>query len=780
MGARRREKLVDPAHWVSLIPFGIGRPKPDNYGAILSAISDNRDNLAYAWRILSHGVCDGCSLGTSGMTDWTLPQIHLCNVRLRLLRLNTQPAFDPGLLADLGRLEGKRGAELHKLGRLPCPMVRRRGEAGFRPSTWDEALEVVAAKLRASSPERAAFYMTSRGQPNENYYAAQKAVRALGTNSIDSAARLCHSPSTFALKGALGVAATTCSYADLIGSDLVVFIGSNVAENQPVMMKYLYHARKAGTKVAVVNPYREPAMERYWVPSNLESALFGTKITDRFFEVSVGGDIGFINGTLKHMIERSWVDRAFIDGFTAGFSELRAQLEGQSWQDLEAASGSTRDEMLAFARMLAVARTAVFVWSMGVTQHSFGDDAVRAVVNLALTKGFVGREKCGLMPVRGHSGVQGGAEMGAYSTTFPGGLPVNATNAAKLAEIWGFEVPSTPGMTTPEMVDAAHQGRLDALVMSGGNFTEVLPAPAYVREALSRVAVRAHLDIVASSQMLVPPGEAVVLLPVETRYEMAGGVTETSTERRVIYSPDVPGPRVKEARPEWDIFGELAARVRPELAGKVRFASTREIREEISKTVPQYALIRTLEREGDQFQYGGERLCRGWQFPTPDGKAHWSVVPLPERDVPAGSFLVTTRRGRQFNSMVQGGLDPHTGASRDAVLVNPADASALGVGDGDPVVLRSDAGEMTGRARFAPVARGTLQVHWPEGEVLIGPAKRSALSGIPDLTAVVTLEVAGRNGRARSEDGGGRAAVGAGQGPSGHEPAGQSPAGPKP
>lgn len=743
MEGPRREKFVDPAHWASLVPFGAGQQKPNNYEAILSAISENRDNLAYAWRILSHGTCDGCALGTSGVRDWTLDQVHLCNVRLRLLRLNTAPAFDPGLLSDLSRLEGKKNTELHKLGRLPCPLVRRPGEPGFRPSTWDDALDLVAARLRSAAPGRVAFYMTSRGQPNENYYAAQKAARALGTNSIDNAARLCHSPSTFALKGALGVAATTCSYSDLIGTDLIVFIGSNVAQNQPVMMKYLYHARKAGTKVAVVNPYREPAMERYWVPSNLESALFGTKIVDKFFEVTVGGDIGFLSGALKHMVERSWVDKGFIDGSTTGFGEVSAELAKQDWDALESSSGSKREEMLELARMLAEARTAVFVWSMGVTQHSFGEDAVRAVVNLALAKGFVGREKCGLMPIRGHSGVQGGAEMGAYATAFPGGLAVNAENAARLSSFWGFHVPEAPGMTAPEMVDAAHSGRLDVLVSSGGNFTEVLPDPAYAREALSRVGVRAHIDIVFSSQMLVPSSEAVVLLPAQTRYEMVGGVTETSTERRVIFSPEVPGPRVAEARPEWWIFGELAARGRPELASKVRFSGTAEIREEISRAVPAYALIRTLRSEGDQFQYGGSMLCAGWEFPTGDGRAHFIPVALPEQDVPAGAFLVTTRRGRQFNSLVQAGRDTHNGAERDSVLINRLDAAGLGLAEGDRVVLRSESGEMAGRVFLAPVARGTLQVHWPEGEVLLDRAKRSPESGIPAYTAVVRVEVEG-------------------------------------
>src|SRR5439155_23179862 len=148
------------------------------------------------------------------------------------------------------------------------------------------------------------------------------------------AARVCHSPSTFGLKGALGVAATTCSYSDWIGTDLIVFVGSNVANNQPVAMKYLYHAKKAGTKVVSVNSYREPGMDRYWVPSNVESAVFGTKVTDRFFGVNVGGDIGFLNGVLKHMVERDWVDRSFIAEHTTGFEELRAALAEQSWDDL--------------------------------------------------------------------------------------------------------------------------------------------------------------------------------------------------------------------------------------------------------------------------------------------------------------------------------------------------------------------------------------------------------------------------------------------------------------
>jgi len=619
-------------------------------------------------------------------------------------------------------------------------MLRRRGDAGFRRITWDDAFTLVAGRIRSSAPERLGVYMTSRGQPNENYYAAQKAVRAMGSNSIDNAARVCHSPSTFGLKEALGVAATTCSYSDWIGSDLVVFIGSNVAVNQPVAMKYLYHAKKAGTKVAVVNPYREPAMERYWIPSNVESALFGTKITDRFFQINVGGDIGFLNGTLKHMIERGWVDRTFTDRHTSGLEAVQQELNAQSWEELEKIAGTSRAEMLEFARMLGEASTAVLVWSMGVTQHAFGEDNVRATINLGLTRGFVGREHCGLMPIRGHSGVQGGAEMGAYATAFPGGAVVDEENAKKLSEVWGFEVPHTTGLSAPEMIDASHEERLDVLISSGGNFLEVLPDPLYVEEALSRLPLRVHLDIVLSSQMLVDPGEEVLILPVQTRYEMSGGVTETSTERRVIFSPEIPGPRIAEARPEWEVFFELARRTRPELAHLFELRGTGAIREDISRTVPQYALITTLREEGDQFQYGGPHLCAGWHFPTADGKAHFSVVHLPRFEIPEGAFLLSTRRGRQFNSMVQGDRDDHTGARRDSVLISSHDAERLGILNGSSVMLRSENGEMRARAMLAPVKPGTVQVHWPEGQVLIDRTRRSPMAVIPDYNAVVRVE----------------------------------------
>ncbi|MEE8158111.1 MAG: FdhF/YdeP family oxidoreductase [Dehalococcoidia bacterium] len=704
-----------PSTWASLIPNGLGQVKPNHYLDMLKTVWQNKSQLPFAWRILQNGVCDGCALGTTGMRDFTMKGVHLCTVRLNLLQLNTMGGLDPDLLGDVAGLRSKTSAQLRELGRLPYPMVRRRGEPGFRRVSWDEALALLADRIRETDPHRMAFYLTSRGITNEVYYVAQKVARFLGTNNVDNSSRICHAPSTVALKDTLGVAASTCSYTDWIGTDLLILIGSDVPNNQPVTTKYMYYAKQKGTRILVVNPYREPGMERYWVPSVLESALFGTRLADDFFQVHTGGDIAFINGVLKHLMEHGWMDQAFIEDHTAGFDQLKARLAEQSWETLEGYSGASRDEMMRFAQLFGQAKSAVIVWSMGITQHRFGVENVKALVNLALSRGMVGREKCGLMAIRGHSGVQGGAEMGTVPWQYPGGDSVGPESAERLERLWRFPVPQWRGLSAVDMIDAAHRGDLAVLYSLGGNFLETLPEPEYVREALERVPLRVHQDIVLTSQMLLDPADTVVLLPARTRYEQPGGGTETSTERRIYFSPEIPGRRVGESRSEWEILMELAERVRPDQRSLIHFDDAQAVRDEIAKVVPLYAGIEDLKKKGDAIQWGGVRLCEGGNFGTPDGRAHFTPLSPPETDIPPGWYLLSTRRGRQFNSMVQARRDPLTGAVRDDVLMSRQDADDLGVEEGGRALLRSKVGEFNGRCKIVPIKVRNLQVHWPEG-----------------------------------------------------------------
>jgi molybdopterin-dependent oxidoreductase alpha subunit len=729
----------NPSTWVSLKPFGLGEDKPHHFRDMARIWWENRDELEYAMRILRDGVCDGCALGTTGLRDFTLDGVHLCTVRLELLRLNTAGPLDPDRVTRLDELDRLSGDALRKLGRIPFPMVRHRGDAAFRRLSWEEAVQLLADGLREIDPHRLAFYLTSRGITNEVYYGAQKAARFLGTNNVDNSARVCHAPSTTTLKRSLGVAASTCSYTDWLGTDLLVFFGSHVANNQPVATKYMYRAKELGTRIAVVNSLREPAMERYWIPSIFDSALFGTRLADDFVQVHQGGDVAFLNGVLKHLIAEGRVNRSFVEAHTAGLEAVEAALAEQTWEELEAFSGVARAEMARFAELVAGAERAVFVWSMGITQHRFGVDNVQAIVNLALARGYVGREKCGLMPIRGHSGVQGGAEVGAVPWSFPGGRPVGPEAAAEMSALWGFDVPEWRGLSAVETVHAAHRGEIDTLWAIGGDYLGTLPDPAYCREALERVPLRVHQDIVLSRQMFIEPADTVVLLPATTRYEQPGGGTETSTERRILFSPEIPGRRIAEARTEWQVLTEVAARVHPERADGIHFASAAAVRADIARAVPAYDGIQRLAHKGDQIQWGGPRLCEGGRFGFPDGRARLHAVAPPELGIPEGSFHLTTRRGKQFNSMVQAERDPLTGGLRDHVFIAAGDARRLGLSEGDPVTLRSSVGVFRGRCRIAPLKERNLQIFWPEANRLIRRDVVEPQCGIPDFTAVVEL-----------------------------------------
>jgi anaerobic selenocysteine-containing dehydrogenase len=337
----------DRRSWAGLAPNGIGQQKPNHFLEMAKVAWENRRHPLYAWRVLRKGVCDGCALGVAGFHDWTISGIHLCTTRLKLLSLNTADALDPAVLGDVDAIAHRTPAELRALGRLGHPMRWRAGHdgataGGFERITWDEAIAAIATALRTAGGERTAVYLTSRGVTNEVYYAAGKMARALGIANVDSAARVCHAPSTVALKDTIGAAATTCSFVDVLETDLVVLIGSNPANNQPVFMKYLYEAKRNGTKVVVLNPYLEPGLERYWVPSSPESALFGTRICDLHVPVRPAGDAAFLGAALKLLIERDTVDHRFVRDHTEGWDGVVASLAAQDLDALLADCGVDR------------------------------------------------------------------------------------------------------------------------------------------------------------------------------------------------------------------------------------------------------------------------------------------------------------------------------------------------------------------------------------------------------------------------------------------------------
>jgi predicted molibdopterin-dependent oxidoreductase YjgC len=282
--------------------------------------------------------------------------------------------------------------------------------------------------------------------------------------------------------------------------------------------------------------------------------------------------------------------------------------------------------MQRFAEIYSQARTAVFVYSMGLTQHEFGIDNVKAVVNLALARGMLGREKCGIMPIRGHSGVQGGGDCGSEPDKFPGGFAVNDATARRFSNLWHHPVPSKPGLKVPDMIEAARQGAIKFLYSIGGDLLETMPDPKFVAEALAKVPVRVHQDIVLNTSMLLDSEEAVVLLPGQTRYEQRTGGTSTSTERRIRFTPEIPGHRLGETLPEWEIPVLIGRKSMPNSAKLFPFDDTQAIREEMSRVMPIYQGIEKLTQEGDQLQWGGPQLYKDGFTTMPENRALFTVL----------------------------------------------------------------------------------------------------------------------------------------------------------
>lgn len=751
-GPMKLDQTPKPSLWASWLPMGLGKVKPHHLRDTLKVVYENKDNLAYAYRILTQGVCDGCALGVAGLQDQTLKGPHLCTTRLNVLRLNTMPALDPKWLEDIDRLREMDSTALRKLGRIPYPLLRKKGEKKFTRITWDDALDRIARKIKTIDPKQLAFYLTARGITNESYYVAAKVARFLGTNHIDNASRICHSPSKTALKRSLGIGASSCNYKDWIGTDVLVFWGSVAANNQPVSTKYMYAAKKKGTKIIMINPYKEPAMEKYWIPSIPESALFGTKIVDDTYQVNIGGDIAFMNGVMKAWFEMeneqpgSAIDHQFVQAHTNGYEALKSHVQNLNWEDLVRSSGLSKERIYQFARLLAEAKSGVFVWSMGLTQHRFGTDNISQVANLAMLRGFIGREHCGVMPIRGHSGVQGSGEMGADPFVLPGG-DFDEANCQRIEKLWGFPIPRWQGDIVGVSLENArlpadHERKLKLFYTSGGNFLETMPNPAFIEKCLQEVEMRVHQDIILNTSTLVEAQEEVIVLPAMTRYEQPGGGTSTSTERMVYFCPEIEGPRIEEARAEWEIYVDLASRVYPEKKELIHFDNAQQIRDEIAKANPNYDGIQHLKKQGDVFQWGGAWLCEGGVCPTEDGKGNLLPIQLPDTRTEPGEFFVTTRRGKQFNSMIYSKTDPFNAADRYDILMHPNDIERVGVQEGEAIVAYNEHGAFQGRAKRADVKEGNIAVYWPEGNVLIPKGVYEEYAGIPEYNTTVKIEKA--------------------------------------
>jgi molybdopterin-dependent oxidoreductase alpha subunit len=648
-------------------------------------------------------------------------------------------------------LLGQSGRWLEARGRLAEPVLRRRGSDRYEPVSWDEAFARAARGLRGlASPDRAVFYASGRTS-NEAAFLWQLFVREFGTNNLPDCSDLCHEASGHALGEMIGVGKGTVGLADFEQADLVLVIGQNPGTNHPRMLVTLQEAARRGCRIVSINPLRERGLVRFRHPQELRGMLGrGTALAERFVQVRVGGDVPLLQGVMKELLaleaERPGrvLDQAFIDACTEGFEAWRAALDAVPMQDCVGGSGVPRETMRELAELYAASERTIACWAMGLTQHRFGVDNVRQVMNLLLLRGNVGRPGAGPCPVRGHSNVQGDRTMGIVEEPKPAFL-------GALAREFGFEPPRRPGLNTVQAIRAMAEGRVDVFLALGGNFAVATPDTAAVEAALARCRLTLHVATTLNRSHLVT-GEEAILLPCLARSErdvQASGpqtVTVEDSMSTVHASRGRLAPAAPSLRSEVAVVAGLARAVLGP-ASRVPWedlsADYRRIRERIARVVPGFERFEErLAQPGGFVLPSGARTRR---FETASGRARFAAVELPRLEPGPGQLvLMTVRSHDQFNTTVYDDDDRYRGVHGDrrVVLVHARELARRGLAEGDAVDVTSHfAGEtrrLRGfRVRAYDVPEGCAVAYFPEANALVAVGDHDRRSFTPGFKSVL-------------------------------------------
>lgn len=675
------------------------------------------------WRRLWHAMrsknaCKTCAVGMGGQRGGMVNEAghfpEVCKKSFQAMVADLQAGIPAEYFQryTLARLETLSPRELEWSGRLTAPLHAGPGDTHYRPIGWDEALDRIAAQLKSHGPDEAFFYASGRSS-NEAGFLLQLFARIYGTNYVNNCSYYCHQASGVGLGRSLGTGTATVSLEDVEAADLFVLIGGNPASNHPRLMTTFKNIRRRRGKVIVVNPVREVGLVRFRVPSDPISLLFGTDVASQYVQPHIGGDIALLTGVAKVVLERHGHDEHFIAASTEGFAEFRAAVEATSWEAILAGSGVTRDEINRFAETYMAAQNVVFGWTMGITHHKHGVENVRMIVNLALLRGMVGRPAAGLLPIRGHSNVQGMGSVGVSPQ-------LRQAVVDNLERLLGVSLPRSPGLDTMACMEAAHAGRVRTAMCLGGNLFGSNPDAAFAKTALSRLETVVYLNTTLNTGLAQGRAKHTFILPVCARDEEPQLTTQESMFNYVRVSDGGP-TRLSEPRTEIAVLTALGRRLF--VAGPIDWADMERhanIRALMAKVLPGLEGLADVDGVRREFAIPN-RVFHEPRFPTPSGKAQFATVPLPPP--PNGELrLMTIRSEGQFNTVVYEEEDIYRGQERrDVILMHPSDLQRLGLAEDQLVTVASACGQMRRqRARgFADVKPGSTLMYFPEANTLV-------------------------------------------------------------
>lgn len=630
--------------------------------------------------------------------------------------------------------------QLGKLGRIDQPYLKVKGESVFKPISWNDAFDLAASKLKAlDNPDEAIFYTSGRTS-NEAAYLYQLMVRQFGTNNLPDCSNMCHESSGVGLSATVGIGKGSVTLEDLYEAKVIMVMGQNPGTNHPRMLSALEKCKENGGKIITVNPLKEAGLINFKHPQKIGKMLSGgTQITDLYLQVNINSDIYFLKALMKMLLDLdekaggAVIDHQFIEDKTDGWESLKIALNKVDLASYAKACGLSVNEIKKAAEIIASQEKFIVCWAMGMTQHLNGAYNIQEIVNLLLMKGAIGKKGAGTCPVRGHSNVQGDRTMGIWHKPRQSFLN-------KLQAKYGFTPPDKHGVGVVDAIKSLHSKEASILFCMGGNFLTASPDSEYTASALKKADLIVSVSTKLNRTHLVCENNSLIL-PCKGRTEKDDGqfVSVENSMGVVHRSEGVLKPFNNIIKSEVAIICEMAELLFADNPIEWnKYENNYDIiRDDIAEVIPGFEDYNKKIRRPAGFHLPNG--ARQQVFHTDNGKAHFTVNPLPDCLLQDDEFaMMTIRSHDQFNTTIYGENDRYRGIKnmRRIVLMNPADIKNLGLKKFDLVDLYSFYG---GDERVAPVFKvipydipsRNIASYFPEANSLVHIEAHDKISETP-------------------------------------------------
>jgi molybdopterin-dependent oxidoreductase alpha subunit len=655
-------------------------------------------------------ACKTCAFGMGGQRGGMVNEAgkfpEFCKKSVQAMSADMQGAITPEFFEQysIAQLSAMSSRELEAFGRLTIPVIAGPLDMHYKPVTWDEALRKVSTKIKEVDPARTFYYCSGRSS-NEAGFLLQLAARIRGTNNVNNCSYYCHQASGVGLTSVTGSGTATVQLEDLSKCDLVFLIGCNPSSNHPRLLKSLVDLRRRGGKVIVVNPLREKGLCNFKIPSDWRSLLFGSKISDLYVQPNIGGDTFLFLGIIKWLSEHGSIDCSFVDEYVDGFDEVLAQANETTWQTIIEQSGVEQSTIDKLSSMYASSSSTIFCWAMGITHVQGGADGVRMIANTAMSRGMLGKKGAGLLPLRGHSNVQGMGSVGVVPM-------LKDAMANAIEKQLGVTLPTTEGFDTMAGMKASHHGEVDYAMCLGGNLVGSNPDTQFAMEAMSKIKLVSYMSTTLNLGHFLGRGQETIIFPVLARDEESQLTTQESMFNFVRRSSGGDA-RHKGPRSEVSIIADIAK----EGVGIIdweQYKNHDEIRLLLAKCLDGFD-------SNEEHQLCGRTFYEP-SFSTESGKARAHRVHLlkPRSTTNNTLRLMTIRSEGQFNTVVYEEEDVFRNQTRrDIIMMNSNDAKRMSIKQDDRVEVRGEAGTLQVYVRFVDISEGNCAMYFPESNVLL-------------------------------------------------------------